>query len=203
MGSVFEKLTYYDILGYLLPGMVFVIISGGAYAFSIGEDIVERYKDISGFLIMLFIVVSYVIGLILSEFSRIFMIIFDKIKLKMKHIERCYSFPVERSIIVKALKNSNLISGNEEDIKAEYFEVMYGVIQTDPKYGRIHNYTSAEIMYKNLMAAILASALIVFFVLQYKNFWFFIISIAIFLAFLNRYRRFYKKNNKNTVIVFV
>ncbi len=35
MGSVFEKLTYYDILGYLLPGMVFVIISGGAYAFSI------------------------------------------------------------------------------------------------------------------------------------------------------------------------
>ena len=67
MDSVFEKITLYDILGYLFPGSVLMLL----FLFGVDAKTVvgffEKWNVGNGFMYLAFFLVSYLIGIALSE----------------------------------------------------------------------------------------------------------------------------------------
>lgn len=52
----------------------------------------------------------------------------------------------------KLVENGDLIQNTD---LLNYLPMIYGTVQSDEKYKRLHNYASSETMYKNLTAAVL------------------------------------------------
>lgn len=50
------------------------------------------------------------------------------------------------------MENGDLIQNTD---LLNYLPMIYGTVQSDEKYKRLHNYASSETMYKNLTAAVL------------------------------------------------
>lgn len=70
-------------------------------------------------------------------------------------------FPIPDSRIQEALKNAGITDPEEKETNIDqYMKQMYSDIQSDKEYRRIHNYASAEVMYKNLALAIPISAVL-------------------------------------------
>jgi len=180
--SIFEKITLYDILGYLFPGSVFtaMLMFGGRKDYVL--ELTVRWRDSMAVLYMAFIVVSYLAGVMLSEICewlkllyRGLFLVFKKTKCaalgNMKPIKWLVEkgrqllgndFEQFEGQMVKAL----IRSGMEEDetaIKANlrngkdgyYKKYIYGNIQGRGDYKRIHSYASAYVMYRNTAAALL------------------------------------------------
>lgn len=157
MDSIIEKVTLYDVLGYMLPGSLVMLAVGGKLYQGTEVWFVESYQDLNGFVWYGFILLSYLCGILLSELSRMCKRIMAWVGGKGK-IER----PVSNEIIIAALKKAEVINSGDTQIDVErYMSYMYSVVQTDQNYKRIHNYASAESMYKNLAFAVFLSAVIV------------------------------------------
>ncbi len=151
MGPIFEKITLYDVLGYFVPGSLVMLTVCGMFLPSADQDGAALYQDYESLFIYGFILTSYICGILLSEISRIIM---DRSRENEKP-------PIPDESIKLALRNAGVIAAQDEDIKiTDYFKQMYGDIQSDPEYRRIHNYASAEVLYKNLAPAVLISAVI-------------------------------------------
>ena len=76
MGSMLEKITLYDILGYLLPGCLLetiVCLECMFEKWALEDGVLERIKEIleqfNSFFVVAFIIGGYCLGLILSECS--------------------------------------------------------------------------------------------------------------------------------------
>lgn len=198
MGSVLEKLTYYDILGYLVPGMIFWICTVWEKFFLLPTENLEFLGKLSGFCMLAFIVISYVTGMILSEIARRLSFFVQKYFAN----EMCSSI-LEEAIVKKALKNSGMTESEPTKIEKEHYRIMYSAIQADSKYSRIHNYASAEILYKNLVVAFLLSMIGRFFLGEQKEISFYYgICIASVIIFGLRWKRFSEKKRDYTVLWF-
>lgn len=112
--------------------------------------------------------------------------------------------------IRKALQKSGLITKDisQNQISDEYIQLMYSDIQTDTNYKRIHNYASAEVMYKNMTFALFFGSASAFLIsIYFKSFaedW--VVSVVgVFLAivFIRRRKRFDEKKKQYTVEWFV
>lgn len=157
MDSVFEKITLYDILGYVMPGSVIAVSVCGKVLMNYQEKAVDLYENFNGLFTYGFILFSFVCGVLMSELSRRFLQWREK---KIEDDKKKIEFPVPEETVKSALIKANVIEEPTVDVK-QYLEYMYGDIQSDKAYKRVHNYASAEVMYKNLAPSTLVSTIIV------------------------------------------
>lgn len=202
MDTLLEKITLYDFIGYTIPGGVFLgILVAEIRPVFLGK-MLKDYEGYALYLFLVFWVLSYVCGICLSEISRFF---FDRIQALLVK-KKWKQDGIEVGLLRAALRNSGLALENEEEAELvkENMAVMYSSIQSDAQYKRIHNYASAEVMYKNMSFVLLVGAIISFFC-----FWlcggsviWCLIYLATAVIFGIRWSRFAKKKWKYTIYWF-
>lgn len=199
MDSILEKITLYDVLGYFVPGSLVMLSVSGLILSSV-EGAQALYTAYQSLFVYGFIVVSYICGILLSEIGR-------KIT---NHVKSDWQFPLPEDKIIQALSKAGVIDVQEERSGgvnvSEYMKQMYNDIQSDSEYKRLHNYASAEVLYKNLVTAIPVSAavLCLYFpqCLLGKGV---VLGLGLFAMWIawSRSRRFYEKKQAYTVCCYV
>ena len=85
MENILEKVTLYDILGYLFPGSVFLIM----LVFGMEgdtKDFMERWKEQTALLNLAFILISYLAGVLLSEISEQIQSLCARARLRLRKV---------------------------------------------------------------------------------------------------------------------
>lgn len=211
MDSVLEKITLYDILGYLFPGCIFMLIIAASYKEQTLK-LLNGLEAYTGILYFAFLLASYLVGIVISEMAtdilsiaeRVFASIKSKVGRKGQNTDDFL-----RDQMISALKNSGVsddiseIEGNTE-YKSEknYMSYMYGIVQSSPEYKRIHNYKSAQVMYKNLALVLVAGGIIMC-KNHAANVGIRMVSFIMGVLFMVRCYKFSKKTEKYTIIWFV
>lgn len=176
MESILERITLYDIFGYLFPGAVFVIMvmAGGMW-----KGILEccAVNDNKTVLYLLFVLVSYLAGILFSEMSEWAQSLLKKPvswlrktrigrKILKSDLQLEATAEFFQEPLVNALAKSGI--GEKSEIRRKlqteeciyYYRYIYGVIQRSQDHKRIHSYASACVMYRNLAVAILCGFII-------------------------------------------
>lgn len=158
MDSIFEKITLYDVLGYFVPGSLVMLAVCGIFLSSADNGVPVLYRNYQSLFVYGFILVSYIIGILLSEISRRI----------MEHGRGNGDLPIADKVIEQALIKAGVIASQDDRSEADrnegfhaakYLKLMYNDIQSDSNYKRLHNYASAEVLYKNLALAIPVGAI--------------------------------------------
>lgn len=204
MEKFIEKFTFYDILGYGLPGLLCLYISYIIlYPFLAG--MIPRYSinnDITFVLIVL--CASHVTGSILSEISYWAKKLLNK-GIKHEQNEVIHAAEERSGLIDKVTpvakdKETNYLKKNE-------IQIMYADLQTSQKYNRIHNYCSVEIMCKNVAAAFFLNSIISLlyglYIGSYKRGILSLILFACGILLSIRSERFREKKEMYTIMWFV
>lgn len=159
MNSIIEKITLYDFFGYLIPGSVFMSLLLVRLLQELGSDGLTDLKDFKSQLTVLFLLWSFLSGLILSELARVISDFADKRGLKDRYVNSVKKTAnIDGSMLKEAIKKSKLVENGDLIQNTDllnYLPMIYGTVQSDEKYKRLHNYASSETMYKNLTAAVL------------------------------------------------
>lgn len=159
MNSIIEKITLYDFFGYLIPGTVFMSLLLVRLIQELGSDGLTDLKDFKSQLTVLFLLWSFLSGLILSELARVISDFVDKRGLKDTYVNSVKKAAnIDESMLKEAIKKSKLVENGDLIQNTDllnYLPMIYGTVQSDEKYKRLHNYASSETMYKNLTAAVL------------------------------------------------
>lgn len=159
MNSIIEKITLYDFFGYLIPGSVFMSLLLVRIIQELGSDGLTDLKDFKSQLTVLFLLWSFLSGLILSELARVISDFADKRGLKDRYVNSVKKAAnIDESMLKEAIKKSKLVENGDLIQNTDflnYLPMIYGTVQSDEKYKRLHNYASSEMMYKNLTAAVL------------------------------------------------
>lgn len=159
MNSIIEKITLYDFFGYLIPGSVFMSLLLVRLIQELGSDGLTDLKDFKSQLTVLFLLWSFLSGLILSELARVISDFVDKRGLKDRYVNSVKKAAnIDESMLKEAIKKSKLVENGDliqNTNLLNYLPMIYGTVQSDEKYKRLHNYASSETMYKNLTAAVL------------------------------------------------
>lgn len=208
MESILEKLTLYDLLGYTIPGSM-IIISIKLITFlngqSAGQAVPYGYIEAGGMGLLIGIVLSYVLGIAISEVSGWLFQLIAKLEKTYDGTEG--RMKVTYKEVTAALKKAGLLSGSEninnrKDLE-NYLERMYADISIDQTYKRIHNYASALVLYRNLFLVFLISAIMMLGLCVMDSVPICIFLIILSIIFLKRSIRFRNKKNKYTVWWFV
>ena len=159
MNSIIEKITLYDFFGYLIPGSVFMSLLLVRLIQELGSDGLTDLKDFKSQLTVLFLLWSFLSGLILSELARVISDFADKRGLKDRYVNSVKKTAnIDGSMLKEAIKKSKLVENGDLIQNTDllnYLPMIYGTVQLDEKYKRLHNFASSETMYKNLTAAVL------------------------------------------------
>lgn len=145
--ELLQKLTLYDLLGYTVPGSVLLVLWKQ-------EDLQQLLEaGVTG--VVLFIVMGFLMGIMISEFMFRIEKVIEKIFAKRQWKKICKKYAIGVARISRALKNARILSEVSEEDKIEsymqYYTAMYADIQVDPRYSRIHNYASAAFLYRNMI----------------------------------------------------
>ena len=95
---------------------------------------------------------GFLFGLLISEVARIISDCIDRgwfkgqICKKNKRIRSYRYNRIEKSIEKSGIAENAIIGKDAEFLR--YLPAIYGVVQSDESYKRIHNYASSETMYK-------------------------------------------------------
>lgn len=208
MDSFLEKVTLYDIVGYMIPGSVCVVLSGiqPFYYLCLGKGSV--WKDYKWFIFCFILITFYVVGIALSELSYI---LIKNINMSKEIKEEIKRIKIDPYTLLEHSGMTNETSG-EKDLGV-CLKIMYSDIQTDPVYKRIHNYASAEVMYKNMFMALLVGDF--FWIIgiccnvyhqRECNLAFLytvaVIAFGLMCLYFQRWKRFYIKKVRYTVLWF-
>lgn len=211
MSSIVEKITLYDFFGYLIPGSLFTSLLCFRGIQEFGNSIAEELSEYKSEFLLLFFLWAFLFGLLLSEVARIAADFIERRWLTNRYISKIredahIDLAILETVIQKSgLDGNAVIDGNAALEK--YLPAIYGVVQSDEKYKRIHNYASSETMYKNLSAAVLFGGLIeiVYLVQRYQGGWIWgIITVWVLSTVLlvHRYYRFRNKKYAYSLIWF-
>ncbi len=218
MDSVFEKITLYDILGYLFPGCILMLILMYAEKDQLLTSLVQ-WEDHTGILCVTFILISYLFGMALSELMRLISRIPKAVHLRSRNQEELPENKTGRwsgkeemkAQVARAFAAYGIYADETEarekieaDSEGWHSRYMYGCIQTDANYKRIHNYASALVMYKNLAGALFTGGLVCLFLLNPAEHLFgFVLCFILGFLFYMRYLRFQKKQKQYVAMWFV
>lgn len=222
MESLIEKITLYDILGYFIPGSLFLclLVFGTLPEFlKLTLDISNECMAYVGFVLVVF---SYVFGIAISTIARWGCSLIRWICKTLPFVN--IDIKVESDTIESALIKSG-VSKSEIDLQKKELGVnkgksvalikafstrVYADIQTDTDYKRIHNYASSEAMYKNLAFACWSGAVIPYVLKKIADLQinsrmnlFCVFEIILGIIFLFRWNRFYRKKVEYTWYWFV
>lgn len=212
MNSIIEKITLYDFFGYLIPGSVFMSLLLVRLIQELGSDGLTDLKDFKSQLTVLFLLWSFLSGLILSELARVISDFVDKRGLKDRYVNSVKKAAnIDESMLKEAIKKSKLVENGDliqNTNLLNYLPMIYGTIQSDEKYKRLHNYASSETMYKNLTAAVLLGGIPEILFLPQKLQCGIIAGIVVVWIFsvillMRRYYRFRIKKSAYSLIWFI
>ena len=185
--ELLQKMTLYDLLGYALPGTSLIFFLQYDSWILSNE---EMSFDIFVFLVLL--TTGYLVGIMISELMRILLGVFFDEEKEWENI--CSQNVITVTQIVEALKRAKIINDSEKisDIKetGKYSKQMYSIVQADAQYNRIHNYASAELLYKNMILVATVSSLVSITRGEWITFF---ICVMGMICFGIRWRRFYDK----------
>lgn len=209
MGELVEKITLYDLLGYTLPGGV-VVVSVLKTHWTQVEKFLAANKDYGFYIFVVLFAASFLTGVMISEVAAW---VVNAIKCIMKKIMGVFEgsaiqYSVSRDDVMRAIRNAGIDVG--EDVQSadlaglldSYYGYMYDDLQRDRAYSRVHNYASAETMYKNMGL----SSLLCILVLRNETGIFRMVlagGIASSLIFMVRWGSFSKKKKRHVVHWFV
>lgn len=211
MSSIVEKITLYDFFGYLIPGSLFTSLLCLRGIQEFGNSITEELSEYKSEFLLFFFLWAFLFGLLLSEAARIIADLIERKCLTDRYVSRIRAAAnIDLVILGTVIQKSGLADNAVIDKDAaleKYLPAIYGVVQSDEKYKRIHNYASSETMYKNLSAAVLFGGLIeiVYLVQRYQGGWILgIITVWVLSAALlmHRYYRFRIKKYAYSLIWF-
>lgn len=211
MSSIIEKITLYDFFGYLIPGSLFTSLLCFRGIQEFGNSIAEELSEYKSELLLLFFLWAFLFGLLLSEAARIIADFIERRWLTNRYVSRIrVAANIDLVILGTVIQKSGLADNAVIDKDAaleRYLPAIYGVVQSDEKYKRVHNYASSETMYKNLSAAVLFGGLIeiVYLVQRYQGGGILgIITVWVLSAVLlmHRYYRFRIKKYAYSLIWF-
>lgn len=212
MNSIIEKITLYDFFGYLIPGSVFMSLLLVRLIQELGSDGLTDLKDFKSQLTVIFLLWSFLSGLILSELARVISDFVDKRGLKDTYVNSVKKAAnIDGSMLKEAIKKSKLVENGDliqNTNLLNYLPMIYGTIQSDEKYKRLHNYASSETMYKNLTAAVLLGGIPEILFLPQKLQCGIIAGIVVVWIFsvillMRRYYRFRIKKSAYSLIWFI
>ena len=212
MNSIIEKITLYDFFGYLIPGSVFMSLLLVRLIQELCSDGLTDLKDFKSQLTVLFLLWSFLSGLILSELARVISDFADKRGLKDRYVNSVKKTAnIDGSMLKEAIKKSKLVENGDliqNTNLLNYLPMIYGTIQSDEKYKRLHNYASSETMYKNLTAAVLLGGIPEILFLPQKLQCGIIAGIVVVWIFsvillMRRYYRFRIKKSAYSLIWFI
>lgn len=158
MNSVIEKITLYDFFGYFIPGLLYLSLLAIYFYINPVLPVWDFLQVYEVGMIGIILIWGFVCGIIISEISRLVS------NIVLKIVRNKYIMAVETRVGLnldtfrKALINAKVIDQGENVTREsfiKYINTIYGLVQIDEKFKRIHNYSSSESMYKNLSAAIL------------------------------------------------
>lgn len=196
--ELLQKVTLYDLLGYALPGGVVVGLCGWHGIF--GEI---KYSEFPlNLLFVLWFVAGYILGIIISEMTEVI----KPVDLKKQGFfeDICRHYGIELDSLNRALKRAQILEdsksmGDFKDLE-KYEGYIYSIIQVDPKYNRIHNYGSGELLYKNMA---LAAGAAVILGIRFGVIPEMLIGMVGTFFFIKRYQRFYKRRTGYTLCWFL
>ena len=212
MNSIIEKITLYDFFGYLIPGSVFMSLLLVRLIQELGSDGLTDLKDFKSQLTVLFLLWGFLSGLILSELARVISDFVDKRGLKDTYVNSVKKAAnIDGSMLKEAIKKSKLVENGDliqNTNLLNYLPMIYGTVQSDEKYKRLHNYASSETMYKNLTAAVLLGGIPEILFLPQKLQCGIIAGIVVVWIFsvillMRRYYRFRIKKSAYSLIWFI
>jgi len=165
--ELLQKLTLYDLLGYTLSGIIFlwVCVSNGF----LPELEQAQYTGGSEYWCAL-IILGYIAGIVIAELVEFISGGLEKIK-EIRGSEKQYwnriikIYGISKEELEAALKNAKKDNNDiaqcnsAGDLLYQYRSYIYSDIQTDEKYSRLHNYASAELLYKNMTAVFAAASI--------------------------------------------
>lgn len=174
MSTLTEKITLYDFVGYLIPGAV----AEGVIILFLLRDIAIPMKvwDSLGYLLLVFVVVAYIMGVVLSEVSGkianfcidndLFCSQSDVVPCGSKKVTEALQNAgvIEKNVVVQVPTEEHSETGetsekqtwqNNQEVKGleNYYGYMYADIQVTPKYNRLHNYACMELFCRNMAVA--------------------------------------------------
>lgn len=199
--ELLQKLTLYDLLGYTLPGITFlwVFISNGFL-----PELEQAQNDGAVFWCAL-IILGYITGIVIAEATELLGKIFEKIGLEKQYCKKIieiYSISeIELKTALEKSKGTAIAQGSSAaGLLEQHRSYIYSDIQTDEKYSRLHNYASAELLYKN-MTVVFATELIIA-ILQHE--WpKVIVSIIAMVCFLFRFGKFQERKSGYAACWFI
>ena len=212
MESLLEKITLYDLLGYMFSGCILnLMILLGLYQ-QYSSEMEKIYEDYEGGLTFAFFLISYLAGILLSEISEFINTWIKKLLKKVKmsgSIGGMEETGASEEELAAALVSSGIMERPDkikEKINSQgwqvYMKYMYGLLQSDERYRRIHNYASIVVLCKNVSMALVSGML---FLLLYRS-CSFILGTAILLSvvvLIRRGVRFKKKKDTYTIVWFI
>lgn len=147
MDTIFERITYYDLYGYTIPGCFLLMLC-------FAKDFLHP---------PLFLHLEKLPeGIIMTQISESFLGFLYGLRYKSHLTESTLgiSYEVIKRALVKAgVVENMMVIRNPEDV-SRYLWYMYGSVQADKSYNRIHNYASSQLMYSNLFLAICVGGVI-------------------------------------------
>lgn len=229
MQSLLEKITLYDILGYLFPGTLFETILIFTYItekYYLGEKnklicMGKMLNKVQSYIPVLIIISGYLLGIIISELSDVLDKILTSVikRIFEEDLFECLSlkeneYGITKKILKKALINSGICiekemndilkSNVEKTLQEIYGRTMYGMLQNDEKYKRIHNYGSGQLMNRNLAYVLIFDGVyIVYRIIMLKVFsWRIVVFGLFYLAMIYAvYKRYRKMKNRKSEYV--
>lgn len=151
MSEVIQKITLYDLLGYTIPGTILVSVSIYLFYFKDLLNLITNYDQFAGYLFAALIVSGYICGLAIAE---VFAILFS-LPVKSKWFSKGNGIEdIGYDIISDALTRAGILKNSTriQDLRStmKYMGYIYGIIQADSKYSRLHNYASLELVCGNM-----------------------------------------------------
>lgn len=190
--ELLQKLTFYDLLGYTLPGTVLLEL----LQWNIQGGRLRLCYSTSHWVFL--IAFGYLTGIIISELAerairrgkRICRKLFDMPVLIERTCDEC-GITLEQ--LAHKLKSNDMLTKDVTEFKElnSYMGWIYALVQCDPQ-SRIHNYSTAALLYKNMVPVSLTALVCGFWIRSIPE----VIAASLgVIAFSMRYSKFSRKKN--------
>ena len=198
--ELLQKLTLYDLFGYTLPGVIALLLYNGDLSY-LADNL-----TLGG--LVLLIVLGYVVGVVFTELADCIVCLLNKVlgdNMINKYWENiCKVYGISDAKVNDALQKAKLIESplndSEGAMARRYMTFMYSEIQADSQYSRLHNYASAELLYKNM---VLVSVLAMGIGVVQQNMTEIIIGAVSVVLFARRWIRFAERSRGYAICWFV
>lgn len=162
MDTFFERITFYDLYGYTIPGSFLILMLSSPHLSQIIR-IWDQYENLAIYAFIVVVLLSFITGILISEIAHgLFYTILFILNLRFEHLQ-LDKLKLPESRVANALKCAGVLMDSytiSEQIQNN-LSYIYGEIQADSKYKRIHNYASCEVLYRNMSMALSISILFI------------------------------------------